>query len=804
MVQRGGVLPDWAKGAVSYRQMAGGLGLQVHAQDNKLHLHQFTLVGYGRHRTAQEWFWSQQPGFLRPWRAARLGAITSGSPGELVEGPRDWACAEYAVGQGLSLCLSRLCPAVLVRTKVPDVTIFDGIAPPTAFAYSGGEAVQVRKVASAGPVDLGGMSQPWLLCWFGQSATFSSCRLPQTPYGPKALDPFGDPGGDWYEADLPVLLVFQSLPQAVERTDRGLKITLAKCETGDGWASKVALLPPLGELLPRRAETLPWTNAVPDQLIRQCRWWSQHFDQYPLGVVESYARDPSGDSVVTETFTHEAFRPGKTSRYAPVPPMLALAQAYGFPVECDHPLVETGVATSWGPAKAIENVSEYRCRFKGLEKYVYDRPVVGADMKEPESLRKELETKVTKVVTAGHLAPHVPLTTEGCGRLYMAHPEWASPGDGILHTAGYLPLVNQELRGKVVRWMTAERREFPPEKVLLLEYVKGTRRERYPAATSPALLAQQKQIENGQWLQPDFFHKKHKIVPIGGIAALAAYADTVDNVDGLSWDAVQEVLNPYLARMDWPSMGYVTWEVDEIDGQFYGLGGVMDANRLFAALSGTARLARRLGNREAEAMALGLFSKTAALRFALGKYTQYLYDSSLKELPKRPDFLLWIGSRDGQPHARHINLYTPAWQSRADDIQQVVAMDEFGTYLHETCGTHDRNDVVPFRPMTPALARFLGDFLKPECHQYVSRVEYFAPDWYCRYSLTCLGSEAYALPMDASWQIFLAKAWILGQDGPTLEKHLDMPWLKLGDFYYMDKLAATIVAYRGVTWDKME
>jgi hypothetical protein len=31
-----------------------------------------------------------------------------------------------------------------------------------------------------------------------------------------------------------------------------------------------------------------------------------------------------------------------------------------------------------------------------------------------------------------------------------------------------------------------------------------------------------------------------------------------------------------------------------------------------------------------------------------------------------------------------------------------------------------------------------------------------------------------------------------------------MPWLKLGDFYYMDKLAATIVAYRGVTWDKME
>jgi hypothetical protein len=35
-----------------------------------------------------------------------------------------------------------------------------------------------------------------------------------------------------------------------------------------------------------------------------------------------------------------------------------------------------------------------------------------------------------------------------------------------------------------------------------------------------------------------------------------------------------------------------------------------------------------------------------------------------------------------------------------------------------------------------------------------------------------------------------------------LEKHLDMPWLKLGDFHYMDKLAATIMAFRGVAWDK--
>jgi hypothetical protein len=98
----------------------------------------------------------------------------------------------------------------------------------------------------------------------------------------------------------------------------------------------------------------------------------------------------------------------------------------------------------------------------------------------------------------------------------------------------------------------------------------------------------------------------------------------------------------------------------------------MDINRLWCALRGAARRARLAGNQEAETMRRALFCKTAASRFAIGRYADYLYASGMKELPKDPAFLLKLGN--GLPPARVLNLCTDAWKSREDDIQQVVAM----------------------------------------------------------------------------------------------------------------------------------
>jgi len=793
MQVRGKGAPPWLKGRIAeFDPIAGSLGFQVYLQDGKLRLNQFTMTGYGAIVTAQERFLSQSGGYYFHYKLIPVGAISGDAKGSLLEGPRDWARGEYGLGEeSFRVCVSCLCPGLLLRSKSRAFTLFEGIAPPPYYAYAAGDKVQVRKADGAGPLALDGMSEPWLLCWFGDASTIKSCSLPQPPYN------WGTPDDRhrnlWHGADLPVLLVFQSVPAAVTREVKQLHIEPAASGIGDDWAAKLIVLPLFGNLLPKQTATAQWTAGLPAGVVQQCRWWSAHLDQYPLTVKESYAMQ-KGDPVITEEFSYEPFRKGKTGSYAPVPPMLAIATSQGFPVEFSPSPMDTGVKTSWGPCQAIEGTTRYTATFKALMKYVDESPVLDNGTV-PAALQKRFEELVAEVVRAGHLAPYIPMFAEACGWLFTPSPEWSAPADALLHMSSYLPLLPEASRREALAWMRSEREQFPPERVGQLDYASGARRELYPI-DNPAYLAQQKRGASG--VAGQNIHVLHKILPLENVTGLAIWCEAAGGNDVPDWTAVQGILDPYLKRLDWASLGYVSWGINA-DGYVHGQGGVMDINRLFIALRAAARLANRAGNTEAETMCRALFCKTAALRFCMaGKYANYLYDSGLKELPKDPAYLLSYGN--GLPYARALNLYTADWKSRADDVQQIAAMDEFGTFFHETAGTFDRNSLAPFRPMSPELGRFLGDFLKEDCAQYVGRVEYFAPDWYCRYSLTCLGSEGYALPFDTGWQTILAKAWILGEKGEALEKYLDMPWLKRGDFFYMDKLAATVMAYRGFTW----
>jgi hypothetical protein len=56
-----------------------------------------------------------------------------------------------------------------------------------------------------------------------------------------------------------------------------------------------------------------------------------------------------------------------------------------------------------------------------------------------------------------------------------------------------------------------------------------------------------------------------------------------------------------------------------------------------------------------------------------------------------------------------------------------------------------------------------------------------------------MGGENAFLPPEVSWQIFLAKAYVLGDTGQVLRRYLDQPW-SIGDPYFIQKLAATITA----------
>ena len=794
---------------LSYKAIAGGLGFQVYEDNGNMHIQQFTVVGINRSIIHNEN--SEGAVNMVPWRVARLGYVALEGvqgKGKMAQEDASWSRGEcgfrYSASDGLlRVCVSRLCPGLLVRSNRNRMIFFGGIRPPSRFAFHDGKNAIVRRMEEGnGSIDISTMKEPWLLCWFGEKSTFLSNRSIKPSYR-KEKAAKGDVLGEYFQADMPILFLFQRPPRAISSRNSGLTFELAPAKGKEDLGYKVIVIPLFGEYFPAVTETSGWDKGVPEDVVGKCRWWNEHLDQYPTGVAETYRYDEETDTItIQEEFEYEKFREGAKGHYAPIPPMAAIAHKYGFPIRFSDPAVATGVLTSWGPCKAIEDKKVYAWSIAGIGKYVLERPVVNSKTTEPPHLNSEMEKAVSDVVKAGHLAPYIPLNEDCAGREFMDHPEWSCPGDGLFHMARCYPLVSDTLKNGIREWMRRERKAYPPENVIQLNYAEGARRESYPVVNKQ-YFRHQKTEEARRSL-----HRLKRIVPVEGITALSAYGVCVNDKQA-DLNAVDAVLRPYLKQTDWASMGFFTW-VPKYHGPWraphiHGKGSVMEVNILFNALVGYTRLARKAGRRDREQMGWGLFGKTAALRFAMGKYKDYLYDSGLQDFPKQPD--IWLAkhkpwAKDGQPYFRDVTLFTDSWKDRLDDVRQIAWMDELGTFFNETSNMGDTSILLPFRDLTPELGRFLHDHLRPEARAYVKRVEKFIPEWYIKLCYVYLGSEDWALYIGDSHQIFMAKAWVLGEDGPSLEKYLDIPWLKVGDFFYMDKLAATMMAYRGVEWVK--
>jgi hypothetical protein len=54
------------------------------------------------------------------------------------------------------------------------------------------------------------------------------------------------------------------------------------------------------------------------------------------------------------------------------------------------------------------------------------------------------------------------------------------------------------------------------------------------------------------------------------------------------------------------------------------------------------------------------------------------------------------------------------------------------------------------------------------------------------------------MPSDAYGQ-FLARAWISGENPEQLQRYIDVPWVPLGDLYYLHKVAVAVGAFRSRT-----
>lgn len=799
---------------------AGGLGWRAGVEKDGVRLGRrahicFEEGGYGLEGwctyAGADW---ADIGLARPGAAA----ITPQAPlATWATAQQSFSYQEDGKAQTFRVLVTRLSPAVLLEISGKELRLFEsakawkfakndanwvpaeqklsGPAPVPRY-FGAGTAVKARDDVAA--LDL---SKGWLLAWYGAGSRIRA----ETEIGHRTIT-----------VDCPVLLACSAPPATLACDASGLGLTFA----AEG-VKRVAVLPLLGERLPKAvpgekpkpypafvgafranhefqfAELPPtetWKDGLPKEVLAQCEWWAERLKEFPVAVRDTYTYDPATDSLAVQGKLEFLKLAEGGKRFAPLPPMLAVAARKNLALlTVQGAPISSGLMTKWGPYVGMEGADSYAYSVKGLGKYVFETRASGAG-KEPEEVRKAFDAELAKIFEAGILAPWFPIVSVGGygARASRANNEthrllWGIPGENLYFIGQCLELATPEQRVRLVELAKAWEAKYPSEKVAHMPGNQDAPREHYLATIHRVR----------QWPDRAFnLHYLNKVLPCESEYYLAEYY----RYTGQKPAAVGSILEPYLARSDWASLGLLrgekTWWKKEGRDQYdrdCGKGGVDDINRLFAGLVGRVRLARIAGNAQAVERGMYFLARAGLLRLALEEWKYVLHEDRflglrLADAPERSFF--------------GTGLHTFARKTPHDDPLVVAEMDEFLLTMRE-CYVHVHwhpHRLIAYLDLVPELGRFLQDHLRNEVSQYIRVVEESNPEWYTPYADCTLSFETYCLHPADSYQVFLARAWVAGDAPEKLWKYADQPWVGRGDWFYIHKLAETIRAYRGVTW----
>jgi len=804
--------------------IAGGLGWRAATEKDGIRLGRrahicFEEGGYGLEGwctyAGSDW---ADIGLVRPGPAA-LTPEDSESSWATVQS--SFAYQEGGKAQTFRVYVTRLSPAVVFELTGKELRLFEG-AKVSKFARGDASWVPPEQRLSVPPPvpkhfategaatsreEIGNLAvKSWLLAWYGVDSRIRA---------------EADIGHRTIAVDCPVLLVFSAPPATLAAGPDGLAVAFAS----EG-VKRVAVLPLLGERLPKavpgekpkpypahvgafRANhefqfadlppTETWKDGLPKEVAAQCAWWAEHLREVPVSVTETHAYHAAADTL-TVTGKVEFLRladGGK--RFAPLPPMLAVAARKKFsPLSLRGEPSSSGFMTKWGPYVGMEGGDGYAYSVKGLGRYAFEVRSTG-EGKEPEEVRRAFDREVAKVIEAGIMAPWFPILAVGGfgGRASRAHNEghrllWGIPGENLYFIGQCLDLATPEHRAKLTELARAWEAKYPSEKVAHMPATADAQREHYLPTIHKVRPWPQRELN---------FHLLNNVLPCEAEYYLADYC----RYAGEKPAALPRILEPYLARSDWASLGLLRgaktlFKNDKGRDTFdrdYGKGGVDDANRLFAGLVGRVRLARMLGNQAEVERAMYHLARTAILRFAIEQWKYILHED--KFLALRP--------ADAPPRSFFgTGLHTFGRKTPDDDPLVVAEMDEFLLTMRE-CYVHVHwhpHRLIAYLHMVPELGRFLQDHLKAEVGHYVRILEESNPEWYTPYADCTLSFETYSLHPADSYQAFLARAWVTGDPPERLWRYADLPWIGRGDWFYIHKLAETIRAYRGERWEALK
>ena len=740
----------------------------------------------------------------------------SGSSSE-PESNGDWVHREftytYGAGKEFKVLISRITPAILLTVESDTVRIFDGkkqglqqptdswtspqggefVGNPSYFAIPTSSGVQVRTPDGGGNVNLSDLNEKWFLMWFGQDTYLwggDKVINPQT--GPVSSDMY-NPSKSLLPVDMPVLVVMEKTPQSLSLDlNGGVKI-----DYGSGnQAGQLAIMPLLGGKYPYATETQSWSSGLPADILSKSQWWYEHLGQFPVSVEETYSVDSETKNVqITDTFTYRSL--GHGTQFAPISPPVALAIQAGFPIDFDQTITDSGMALAIGPVKGIEQSGSYSYTVSNLSDYAIGHRVLADTGQEPVWLRERFEAELQKVVNSGHLAPWWP--TMGDSTVFNEMPVWSMPWESLYYLSETLPLLDDPLLSGVGNYMIDERQAYAPESytrtvdwlntVQTLPYDVGTRREAY-------------HVEITQL--PDDLQNPYsrlEIRPAMNLYSLSNYYATIGDTTELNaeWASIKDILRPYVQNSDWSTMTMAphTWPMGSYHSSLRG--GIGDTNRFIGGAIGFIRMAQQVDDQDAADLGFYLFNKAIISRYAQEKLIKYLYDTGLQTIPSDPN---WMAQTSLSPHETgNATLWRNEWSSYKDDIRRPLRYDQFGLLPTAETPTTGHMELLPYVDLTPELARFLSDYGQDEAIEWYSAVEENSPAWYKAYADAYLGTEAaFSIPSNA-YQVFKVKAWILDESADQLATYTDIPWVNTGDYYYIHKLAETIKAYRGITWN---
>lgn len=732
-----------------------------------------------------------------------------GTTGSFASETADWSHNEMTFTNGstqLKLTVSRLSPAILAQSTANTLRLFAGNVEGNTFdgttvstrpagpsfpkyvAYSSGGTVHVQTLGTS-PVTLPTLDQRWLLVWYAGNSHFVDTKAPM-------LYECGIPHQMAYQGDTPLLLVFQNLPTSISRpSEGGVDVSFS------GGAGYMAILPLYGRNVLRAATTEGWAQAFPASVKQQASWWTSHLCSFPASVSETYSYDGASDTAtIGENVSFVSVCSGGTT-FAPLPPMLSIAKdALG--VTFSSTIVDGNLPTEFGPSLGIENVQQYTWSVSGLKKYADSKRLVTNTGQEPAALSQELAAQVNTIVAGGHWAPWIFLDNvprgDSRGDLY-----WANPADIIYHLSEIAPVVPDNLKNTWLNYIRSERNNYPPEDVYDLAIQQGTARQNYSFSGGDVGYYWRPSSACGEDC-PLWAHNKR--VPLYNFYSLARYYElTGDALPSTVLQKAKAALDRDMSEQDWAT-GY--WF--QGFGDFYSHPlATPNANRHLAGLMGFVKLAKLAGDSQAESLGRVLFAKAAVLRIGMAKYPRYLYSAGLVELPADPAWQVKYSA--GWYHGQ---LFNYNWTGAYDDARQVAILDQFGTllYEHSTFGLMDESNswggaglgyayLTAYRYMTPESAWLLTDHAKQDVEVCLNKTKALFPHWYAAFAEGMLGDEHNLNhPMD-SFQTFMADAWIENAPPQSLVRSTDVPWLTGGgDLFYVQKLAETIKAYRGITW----